>query len=90
MSSRWTAHVDQFIFAAPLTTADVRSKLVLALGIIMVLLGAWVALRPLWNPRPLTGATWLDLTFAFVFLVRGYMNIRSARRARPLYPDASH
>ncbi len=67
-----------------------RSKFVLALGVIMVLLGAWVALRPLWRPHlPLTGATWLDMTFAFVFLLRGYMNIRSALRARRGAPDAS-
>lgn len=69
--------------------AHVRSKLVFGLGIVMILLGAWVALRLLWAVRPLTGATWLDVAFAFVFLVRGYMNIRSARRARPLTPDTN-
>ncbi len=59
-----------------------RSRFIFALGIIMVLLGAYVALRPLWAPRrPLTGAVWLDAAFALVFLVRGLMNIRAARRA---------
>ncbi len=61
-----------------------RQRLIFALGIVMVLLGAFVALRPIWAPRrPITGALWLDAAFALVFLLRGVMNIRAARRARP-------
>lgn len=66
-----------------------RSKLILALGIILVAFGIGVPLHLLWVHRPITGTIWLDLTFAFVFLVRGYMNIRSARRPRPTAPDAN-
>lgn len=67
-----------------------RSTLVFALGIIMLALGAYVALRPIWAPHhPITGSVWLDATFAVLFLVRGYMNVRSARRRRRNEPDAS-
>lgn len=67
-----------------------RPKFLLVLGILLVALGAFVALRPLWaGLHPITGAIWLDMTFAFVFLVRGYMNIRSARRLWRATPDAA-
>lgn len=47
----------------------------------MFALGLYVAVRPLFTHNSvLTGARWLDLTFAFVFMVRGAMNVRSARR----------
>lgn len=67
-----------------------RSKLVFVLGVVMALLGAVVVLHLLWPPhRPITGYVWLDLAFALVFFVRGYMNIRSARRRPPLEPDVN-
>lgn len=68
----WTSHLDH-----------VRSFPLLALGIILVVLGAYIPLHLIWVRRPITGVIWLDLAFALVFLVRGYMNIRSARRPRP-------
>jgi hypothetical protein len=61
----------------------------LGLGVVMMGLGAFVALRPLWaGPAPLSSSRWLDAAFAFFFLLRGWMNVRSAlRTARP--PTAS-
>ena len=44
----------------------------LVLGVALSALGAFVALRPLFTHfAVLTGARWLDVTFALVFLVRG-------------------
>jgi uncharacterized membrane protein HdeD (DUF308 family) len=51
----------------------------LVLGALLFALGAFVALRPLFtHGAVLTGARWLDVTFAFVFLLRGVVNVRSA------------
>jgi len=58
-----------------------RVTLALVTGIVMILVGAFVALRPLWAGRtPLTTSPWLDGAFAFFFLLRGVMNVRGARR----------
>jgi hypothetical protein len=55
----------------------------LTLGVALCALGAFIALRPLFTHfAVLTGARWLDVTFAFVFLVRGIVNIRTALRRR--------
>jgi hypothetical protein len=55
----------------------------LVLGVILCALGAFIALRPLFTHfAVLTGARWLDVAFALVFLVRGVMNIKSALRRR--------
>jgi hypothetical protein len=59
-------------------------KIRLVLGWIMILLGAYVALHPLWSHgKPVTTSLWLDMAFAAVFLLRGVMNIRGVRR-RPV------
>ena len=59
----------------------------LVLGLIMIVLGAIVALRPLYAPgRSLTGSPWMDMAFAVLFLLRGVMNVRSARRTVPPPP----
>jgi hypothetical protein len=56
----------------------------LVLGWIMILLGAYVALHPLWSHvKPVTTSLWLDMAFAAVFLLRGVMNVRGVRRGRP-------
>lgn len=60
-----------------------RKPILLTLGVILFALGAFVAVRPLWIKTPLTGARWLDMMFALVFMLRGAMNVRAARRARP-------
>ena len=58
-----------------------RARVELGLGIVMMGLGAFVALRPLWaGPAPLSNSRWLDAAFAFFFLLRGWMNVRSGRR----------
>jgi hypothetical protein len=59
-----------------------RAPLLFVLGAAMCLLGAYVALRPLWSPRPLSPSRWLDMGFAALFLLRGWMNLRAARRPR--------
>ena len=53
----------------------------LVLGWIMIVLGAYVAVHPLWSHgRPVTTSLWLDMAFAAVFLLRGVMNIRGVRK----------
>ena len=60
-----------------------RNILKLVLGVVMVGLGVYIAVRPLFTHNAiLTGARWLDMTFAFVFMLRGGMNVRSVLRAR--------
>jgi hypothetical protein len=55
----------------------------LVLGILLLALGAFVALRPLFtHGAMLTNARWLDVAFAVAFLVRGAFNVRSALRRR--------
>lgn len=55
----------------------------LVLGVILFALGAFVALRPLFTHwAVLTGARWLDVTFALVFMVRGVLNVKTALRRR--------
>jgi len=57
--------------------------LTLVLGVILFGLGLFVACRPLWTHNGvLTGARWLDMTFAFVFMIRGVINVRTAARRR--------
>jgi hypothetical protein len=53
----------------------------IVLGIVMVLLGAYLALHPLWSRgRPVTQSIWFDMAFAALFLLRGAMNLRGRRR----------
>jgi len=52
------------------------------LGVVLLGLGLFVALRPLWTHGVLTGARWLDMAFAFVFMLRGAINVRTAVRRR--------
>jgi uncharacterized membrane protein HdeD (DUF308 family) len=48
-------------------------------GVVFLVLGAFVALRPLWtHAPPLTSARWLDAMLAFVLLLRGVINIRTS------------
>ncbi|MEO7086058.1 MAG: hypothetical protein ABI442_08290 [Gemmatimonadaceae bacterium] len=54
------------------------SAVKLLLGVAMLGIGVFVALRPLWTHNGmLTGTRWLDLTFAFVFILRGFLNVRT-------------
>lgn len=54
----------------------------MVLGVAFLLLGAFVALRPLFTHTILTGARWLDVVFAFFFLLRGVLNVKTAQRRR--------
>jgi len=61
------------------------ARLSFILGVIMMALGVAVAFAPLLAPivihRPsVTPSRWLDAVFAFFFIVRGWMNVRMARR----------
>ncbi|HEX7018523.1 MAG TPA: hypothetical protein VF159_00825 [Gemmatimonadaceae bacterium] len=60
-----------------------RKPILIVLGVVLFGLGAFVAVRPLWVKTPLTGARWLDMAFALVFMLRGAMNVRAAGRVRP-------
>ena len=54
----------------------------LILGVVLIALGGFVAIRPLWRPHAtITQSRLLDIAFAAVFLLRGVMNVRSALRA---------
>lgn len=59
-----------------------RYWLGLVLGIVMLGLGAYIALRPLLGAPPVTGTRLLDMAFAALFLLRGVMNIRALLRVQ--------
>ena len=52
-----------------------RGRVAIVLGVVMIALGAFVASRPLWGP-PITGSRLMDMGFAALFLLRGFMNLR--------------
>lgn len=55
----------------------------LVLGIAMFVIGLYVAVHPLWTHNAtITGARWLDMAFAIVFMLRGIMNVRVAMNRR--------
>ena len=59
-----------------------RHVIVLAIGVAMMTLGAYIALRPFWaGPVPMSSSRWIDMAFAAFFLIRGLMNVQGARRA---------
>jgi uncharacterized membrane protein HdeD (DUF308 family) len=52
-------------------------------GGLLFALGLYVGLRPLWRPNSaVTGARWLDMAFAAVFMLRGVINLRTASARR--------
>jgi len=54
----------------------------LILGAVLIGLGTYVAVRPLWAPHStVTPSRFLDVAFAAVFILRGFVNVRSALRA---------
>ncbi len=58
-----------------------RAYVSLVLGILMVALGGWLAVNAFVLRRPpLSGKPLLDAAFAFFFLLRGAMNVRTGRR----------
>lgn len=61
---------------------NARKIVMLVLGVVMMLLGGYVAVRPMFvRGMTITGHAWLDAAFALVFLVRGWMNVRRALRS---------
>jgi uncharacterized membrane protein HdeD (DUF308 family) len=55
----------------------------LVLGVVLIGLGAFVGVRPLFTHNAtLTGTRWLDITFAVVFMIRGTVNVKTALRRR--------
>lgn len=63
----------------PAPIAGGRRAFSIVTGGIMFAIGLFVALRPLWTHNAvLTGARWLDLAFAVVFMLRGAINIKTA------------
>jgi len=59
----------------------------LVLGVVMVALGAFVAIRALWVGASVTRQPLLDVGFALFFLARGALYLRAARR--PAGPAAA-
>jgi uncharacterized membrane protein HdeD (DUF308 family) len=63
--------------------SSARWVITLVLGVIMFGLGAYVGVRPLWaHNAVVTGARWLDMAFAAVFMLRGVLNVRTALQRR--------
>jgi uncharacterized membrane protein HdeD (DUF308 family) len=60
-----------------------RWKIKLVLGVVMIAIGVYVAVRPLLPAAAaITSARWLDVAFAAFFIIRGAMNVRSALREK--------
>ena len=53
----------------------------LVLGVVMIGLGAFIAVRALWLGASVTRQPLLDVGFALFFLLRGALYLRAARRA---------
>jgi uncharacterized membrane protein HdeD (DUF308 family) len=61
----------------------------MVLGVILIGLGAFIGVRPLFTHwSVLTNARWLDVTFALVFIFRGWLNVKTALRRREAGADA--
>ena len=55
----------------------------MVLGVVLMALGAFIGVRPVFTDwAVLTGARWLDITFALVFIFRGWLNVKTALRRR--------
>lgn len=61
--------------------APARWIITLVLGVVLVAIGVYIAVRPLWTHNAnLMGAHWLDMAVAAVSMLRGVINIRVALR----------
>jgi len=65
-----------------------RHRVIFGIGVVMIGLGLFLALHPLFVPRPVTASRWLDVGFAFFFVLRGLMNVRHAARALSPSPSS--
>ena len=66
-----------------------RSSLLLGLGALLVAIGAYLAIRFLLGAAPVTSSRFLDAAFAAFFILRGVMNLRTARRRPRATPIAA-
>ena len=64
----------------PTRVAAARRRIALVVGPVMLALGAYIALHPLWDRTPVTGNRWTDMAFATFFLLRGVLYLRGLRR----------
>jgi len=65
------------------TVGSARGIITLVLGVAMFVIGLFVAVRPLWTHNStVTGARWLDMAFAIVFMLRGVINVRTVMLRR--------
>ena len=61
----------------------------LVLGVVMLGIGLFVAVRPLWtHDGVLLGSRALDFLLAIVFMLRGVLNVRTALNRRANLDDA--
>lgn len=60
-----------------------RRTFSLVLGVVMVALGVFIAVRALWIGASLTRQPLLDVGFAIFFLLRGALYLRAARQPGP-------
>jgi hypothetical protein len=62
---------------------SLRTNVAFVLGLLMVALGGWLLANAYVLHRPpVSGKPLIDAAFAFFFLLRGAMNVRTARRLR--------
>jgi len=60
------------------------ARIGLGIGAVMIALGVYIGARSIAGPAaPLTSKPWLDLAFAFFFIVRGGLQVRRWQQARP-------
>jgi uncharacterized membrane protein HdeD (DUF308 family) len=60
-----------------------RWTIPLVTGTLLFALGFFIAVRPLFTHYAvLTSARWLDMVFAAVFMLRGWLNVKTALRRR--------
>lgn len=63
----------------------VRNTIVFVIGAVMMAMGAYVGAHPLWSHgHTVTESRALDLMLTLFFLLRGWMNVRSAT-GHPLF-----
>jgi uncharacterized membrane protein HdeD (DUF308 family) len=62
------------------TPTPTRARVALVLGVLMLVLGAYVLGHLMLTRRPIVAQNyWLDVAFGAFFLIRGFMNIRRSR-----------
>jgi hypothetical protein len=58
----------------------VNRTLATVIGVVMILCGVAVVVKSAVTGRPVTTSRFLDAVFALFFFVRGWMQLRAARR----------